>query len=154
MYGFCHVNRYRQANPHISTRADYGSIDTDGLAVKIQQRTARVAEVNRRIGLDEILVARNADIAAALRTHDTSSHRVAQSKGIADGDYPFADLQGIGIGQFENGQVLGINFDYGNLGLGVRPDQLGGELAIVREVYCDFLGLTDQMIVRQDVAIG
>src|SRR5712692_7247956 len=61
-----HGDRHREADADIAAarRQDRG-IDADALALQVDQRAARIALVDRRVGLDEILVALDAEAAAA-----------------------------------------------------------------------------------------
>ena len=63
------------------------------LAAAVDQRAARVAGIDRRVGLDEILVLRDADVGAAERADDAERHRLVERERIADGHHPFGDLQ-------------------------------------------------------------
>jgi hypothetical protein len=84
------VDRDREGEPHESagTAVDLG-IDADDLTAQIEERTARVAGVDRNVGLDEryeaLLWQR-----APLRAHDTGRDRAFESERRPDGEHPFA----------------------------------------------------------------
>ncbi len=77
------VARHREADALIAAalREDRG-VDPDQLAARVDQRPARVAGIDRRVGLDEILVRRDADVAAAERADDTQRHGLAERNGL------------------------------------------------------------------------
>src|SRR5262245_19819607 len=73
--------------------AEDGGVDADQLAPRVDQRPTRVAGVNRGIGLNEILVSRDAETGASQRRHDAERHRLIELEGIADRQDPLRDLQ-------------------------------------------------------------
>src|SRR5581483_12349336 len=75
--------------------ADDGRGDADQLALAVEQRTARVAGVDGRVGLNDA-----ADEPLVLRTQraiqaadDARRQRALQAEGIADGEDAHADQQ-------------------------------------------------------------
>ena len=54
---------------------------------------ARIARIDRRVGLDEELVVGDADLRARERRDDAARHRLADAEGIADGEHQVADLE-------------------------------------------------------------
>ena len=68
-------------------------VDADQLGAAVNQCATGVAGVDRRIGLDEVFVQRDAHVRAAERAHDAERHRLAQRKRTAHGHHPFGDLQ-------------------------------------------------------------
>ena len=84
----------RKADAHVTAAAaENGGVDTHHLAVQIDQRATGVTRIDRGIGLDEVLVVIDTDAGAAFGTDYTDGQRVTQTEGIADGHYPFTDLQ-------------------------------------------------------------
>ena len=93
-----HIDGQREADALISAalRRDHG-VDADHLAANIQQRSAAVAGIDGRIGLNEALqLQRTADVAAE-RAHDPRRHRSFQTKRRADRHRPIAHLHGVRI---------------------------------------------------------
>jgi len=125
----------------------------DHLTLEVEQRTAGVARVDGHVGLDEGHIAFVGQ-AATLGADDTGGDRVIEAEGRTDGQDPFTDLELIGIAQLEGGQVLGVDFQQGHVGTGIRADQLGGVITAVGQPYQDLVGIGDHMVVGQDVAIG
>ena len=78
-----------------SQREDRG-IDPNHLAFEVEHRSARIAAVDRGIGLDEVVIGAGIDIAMA-RRDDTCSDRTAEAVRVADRDHPLADAGTVGI---------------------------------------------------------
>ena len=72
-------------------REDRG-VDADHLAVEVEHRPAGVAAVDRRVGLQEVVVGPGVDVAVA-GGDDAGRHRAAEAERVADGDHPVADPQ-------------------------------------------------------------
>ena len=62
------------------------------LPARVDQRAAGVAGIDRRVGLDEVLEAVDAEVVAAERADDAERHRVAEAERIADREHDVADL--------------------------------------------------------------
>ena len=88
-----------EAGEGAALRVDEGGVDADELSVDIQERAAAVARVDRRVGLDEILVSFGVDARPAQRADDPGRDRLPDPKGIADCDHEITDLHLIGIPQ-------------------------------------------------------
>ena len=82
------------------------------------------------------------------------SHRLRQTEWITDGQNEFADLKLIGIGPGHGRKTAGVNFQYGHIGLGVRPDQLGLKFPLVGQEHLDFIRLVHDVVVRDDQPTG
>src|SRR5438477_93052 len=67
-------------------REDRG-IDPDHLAFDVECRPAGIADIDRRVDLNEVVIGAFADIAPA-RRHDARGHRAAQSERIAHRQHP------------------------------------------------------------------
>src|SRR5438067_1414058 len=62
-----HVGRNREADT-LARRDDRG-VDPDDLAAQVHERPARVAAIDRRVRLDEVLVRRDTDVGPSRRAH-------------------------------------------------------------------------------------
>jgi hypothetical protein len=78
---------------------------------------------------------------------------VAKPEWIADGDYPTADFKRVGVGHFEGVQIVGVNFDNRDFGGWVCADEFRLQFAAVEKCYRDFLGVFDDVVICEDVAI-
>src|SRR5262249_13785508 len=92
-HGLHHVRRDREADADVAARArEDRRVDTDELAVQIDERATGVAGVDRRIGLDEVLVALRVDARAPERADDSRRHGVTETERVADRYNVIADL--------------------------------------------------------------
>src|SRR6516162_36340 len=88
-----HVDRYGKADPDIPSGWGHDrGVDADYSALEVDQRPARIAWIDRRVGLDEILIAFDAG-AAAEGADNPGGHGLTEAKRIADGEHEIADLQ-------------------------------------------------------------
>ena len=128
----------------------------DDLAAQVEQRAARVARVDRRVGLQEIVVAarveRHVLLRAALGADDAGAHRVREAERIADRDDPVAHVDRVRVAEGQRAQVLRVDAHDGDVRLRVGADDLAGELALVGELDLDRVGPLDDVVVREDDA--
>ena len=102
-----HVGRDGEADAlrAAGAREDRG-VDADQPAAKIDQRAAGIAGIDGGIGLDEELIVGDADLGARQRRDDAVGHGLPDAERIADREHHVADLQRVGIGEFERGKAL------------------------------------------------
>ena len=98
-------------------------VDADQLASRVDQRAARIAGVDRGVGLDEVLVAFDAETAAAKRADDPGGHRLAEAERIADRDHQVADLKASGVAERYGDEVRGIELEQRDVGFRVAADE-------------------------------
>src|SRR5206468_9182330 len=96
-----------------TTAADDGLIDADQPAFNVHQCTTGIAGIDRRIGLDEILVIHNAHPAAALGADDAGGDGLADTEGIADGQHGVAHFEQVAVGDRNGREFVGVHFDDG-----------------------------------------
>ncbi len=147
--------RNREADPDRAARLrEDGGVDADQLAVEIDERAARIARIDRRVGLDE---GRDvaADTGAGERRHDAAGHGLADTEGIADREHQIADFEPIAVADFQHRQLLalGIDLEHGQIGALVGDDNLGIELAAVVQDDGDLLGALDDVPIGHDQAV-
>ncbi len=76
-----------------------------------------------------------------------------QSEGVANGQNPFTHFQIIRVAQRSDLQVdIRVDFDYGDVGLGISTYQFSLELLVIRKSDDDLIPAFDDMIVGQNVA--
>ena len=115
----------------------------------------RVAAVDGRVRLDEVLVAAVAQAElAAFGADDSRRDGVLHAQRIADGQDPFADLDLGRIAQLGEGQVLGLDLDQGHIGPRIGPDDLGLVFVALGGEDFDFLAVLDDVVVGDGVAVG
>ncbi len=89
------VDRHRETDSLIAARSlgENSGVDSDQFAAVVHERAARVAGVDRRIGLDEVFVVLDAEAVSPRGADDTHRHRLADAVGVADGKNRVANLQ-------------------------------------------------------------
>jgi hypothetical protein len=150
------VDRYRKTD---ALRAAVGAIqyrciDADQIAVCVDERAARIAEVDGGIGLNEILKCHDAELAAPRGADDALSHRLTQSVGIADGQRDVADPQGVGAPQRHDRQVADGEVQDGDIGVGIAADEGRLRDSAVRQLRHDRVRSGNHVMVGHDGALG
>ena len=142
-----------------ATRSCEGRVDAHGLAIEIQERAARVARVDGRIGLYEILEAEipaEVQTVASLGADDAERDGMAEAEGIADGQDPLADLQCVRVGQFDEGKrFIAIDLRYGHIRGRIGPNHFRFQFLAVGQCHFDhaIFGIADEVVVGQQVPI-
>ena len=145
---------HREADADVAARrADDRGVDADQLALQIDQRTARVPRIDRRIGLDEVLVALYRQAAAPQRGHDPGRGGLAQAERIADGHHEVPDLQCVRIAPLRFHQAVRLHPEDCNVGPRVRADQLRRQPPVVLERDLNLARILHHMGVRHHVAV-
>src|SRR5690606_27615413 len=134
-------------------RRDDRGVDADKLAVCRHQGAARVAGIDRGVGLDEVFIAFDVQSAAAQRADDAGGNGLAEPERIADGDYAVADAQTRRVAQPQGGQVGRIDPEQSDVGRLVAADQLSGEAAAILQRDRDLARAVDDMVVGENVTL-
>src|SRR5207237_1446526 len=130
------------------------------LSADVDERPARVAGVAGGVGLDEILngVARllQPGEEPPLGADDAGRHREGERlpQRVPDGERPLAHAGRVRIAELHRGQTTRVDLDDGDVGVGIRPDDLGGELALVVQLHGDLVGAGADVVVREDIAVA
>ena len=149
------IGRYGKADTDRAAggRKD-GGVHTDHRAVHVEQRSAGIAAIDRRVGLNEIVIRSGIDIAVA-RRNDARRHGGAEAERIADRHHPVAYPCLVRIAEFRGRQRLRrLHLEKRQIGLVVAPDQLGRKRGAVIQRHRDLVGAFDHMIVGHDQAGG
>ena len=126
------IDRDGKSNPLASaTSRQNRSIDSDQLSLGIDQGAAGVSRINGRIGLDEVLIVLDAQMRAAFGADDSHGHRLADAERISNGKHKVAHLHFGGISQRNGWKIVRVNFEYGDIGLGVCTDDVRLEFALI-----------------------
>ena len=129
-----HVGGNRKSNAvRAAAPREDRSVDAGEPAVHVDQGAARIAGINRRVGLDEELIVGNADLSAGQRRDDAARHRLADAERIADGEHEIAHFEAVGVAELDGRELnaLGVQAEHGKIGLLVLEHDLGRELAPV-----------------------
>ena len=137
--------------------AQDGGIDPDYLSRHIHQRSARVAWVDGRIGLNESLELTPRHDVTPLRRDDSRRHRFGQTEGTAHRQHPVAHLHAFRITHFGRGQwPVRIHLDHRQIGFLIGADHLGFVLyawRIVLKTHPNAVSFLDHVPVGDDVAL-
>ena len=127
-------------------------IDADHLAVHIEQRAAGIALIDRRVGLEIIVVGAGIDIAVA-RRDDAGRHRAAETERIADRDDPVADAHLVAVAEFRGLQrLVRLHAQHCDVDFRIGADHLGFQLLAIGEDDRHVIGVGDDVIVGDDDA--
>ena len=130
-----------------------GGVDADDLPVQVEERAAAVAGVDRRVGLDEVVVGAGAD-RARLGAHDAHRDGVAEAERIADGDDVFADAQTVRSSRARPtaDRARPHELEHGEVELRVAPARPWRRTrARRRSLTLDLIGVFDDVRVGDDV---
>ena len=93
-------DRHRKADPDIALRPVNRRVDADHVAVRIEQRTAAIARIDRRIGLNHAFQLALLGLDGAVeRTDNPGGQRAFELEGIADRQHLLPHHQVVGIAQ-------------------------------------------------------
>jgi hypothetical protein len=110
--------------------------------------------IDRRVGLHEELVVGDPDLGARQRRDDAAGHRLADAEGVAHRQHEIADLERVGIAEWQSRQRLaaGIHLEHRKVGALVGEQHLGLVLALVGQHHPDVGAALDDVIVGDDEA--
>ena len=89
-------------------RCPDGGVEPHHLTLEVEQRAAAVAAVDRRVGLDEILIFFYALRVTPHRRNDPHGYRVGQAKRAADRKHKLPHENLVGIAHRHHRQAFGI----------------------------------------------
>ena len=127
------------------------AVDAHHLTPHVDQRATRIAWIDRHIGLNKGQVIAGISL---LGTDDAGRDRVLQAKGRTNRHDPLAHLHAIGIADFYGWQTGGFNLDQRHIGAFVGTNDLGLELALVRQCYQHLVGAFYNVRIGHHQAIG
>ena len=120
-----HVHRNRESHAFIAAAAARQNrrVDADQFAAHVHQRSAGIALIDGRVGLDEIAIAADfRDVAAAFRADDSHGHALAQPERLTHGEHHVADAHLIRIAQGQHRQILGVDLQNRDIRLRIGAD--------------------------------
>ena len=111
--------------------------DSDQLTAQIDQRAAGVAWVDGCVGLDEILIALDAQPRAPQSAHDAGRHRLTETERVADGHYEIANPQRTTVANGNFRQLAGLYLQQRQIGIGVGAHEPGAHAATIAQRHGD-----------------
>ena len=132
-------------------------VDADHLGAVVQQRAARVAAVDRRVGLDHVIdgiAVRRGDRALLDSADDPGSRRAREPERVADRDDGVSDTHDARVPEHERRQAARARLDpeHGDVGGRIATDEGGAQGVLIGEADLDLVGALDHVVVRDDVA--
>src|SRR5690606_14437871 len=97
-----HVARYREADADVAAGGRKNRrIDALQRAVEPDERAPGVAGIDRRVRLNEVLVAFDVDPASTERADDAGRCRLTEAERVADRDDEVADVEVVRVAELE-----------------------------------------------------
>src|SRR5690606_871717 len=109
--------------------------------------------VDGNVGLYKRDVLLAAVVSAPDRADDAVSDGVIHAERRTDGDHPLAGLEPGRVADLDYGEVAGLDLEQGDVGLLVRADDPGVELASIRKPHRYLVGVTHHMVVGEHITI-
>src|SRR5690348_5839541 len=149
------IGRDRESQPRARARGRIDHrVDADELPREVHQRAARVARIDRGVGLDVVLDAALPQVLALQPGNDARGRGLAEAERVADRHHEIADAQFRGIGQRQRDEIGRVDLDHRKVGLRVGADHFRLVRLAVGERHLDVVGALDHVVVGEDVAFG
>ncbi len=135
------------------SRVDRG-IDADQIARGVDERPARIAGIDRRVGLDEVLERIDAELAAPECGYDSHGHGLADTEGVADREHHVSHAQRIGVAEHDRRERNALDLEHRDVGVRVGTDCLRLEFLAVGERDLYLVGGFDDVVIGENVSLG
>ena len=131
-------------------------VDADDPGVGVGERAARVAGVDRGVGLDQAGQCADRGLQLTVQAgDDAGGHRRLVAVGAAEGDRHLTDFDAAGFGDRRRHQVLGpVDGHDGEVTIGQPADHPAGELAVVGGAHGHLVAAGDHVVGGEDQAGG
>ncbi|MNL01188.1 hypothetical protein D3C87_1216490 [compost metagenome] len=127
-------------------------VDAGEVAIGVDQRTAGVTRVDRRVGLDEVFVVVQAQLVTPGGADDAHGHGLANAERVADGQCNVADANVVGAADSDGRQGFQIDFQHREIGFRVAADDAGEGFAAIFQGDHNLIRAAGHVIVGQNVA--
>jgi len=132
-------------------------IHTDHLTRRVDQRAARVAGIQRGVGLDDIVD--HAPGVGPQRPSERRDHpgrdRLREAERVPYGDGDLPDTQLAGFTQFDVRQRVGrADAQHREVAVRIVADEIGVEFRAVRERHADMRRAMHNVAIRQQITVG
>ena len=148
------VDRHREAQA--LRRGDHRRVHADDLGRAVQQRAARVAGVERYVGLDHVLdhppAARGQ--AAAQCAHDAGGDGEVEPQRVADGNGKLARQEACRTPERQEGAGVRLDAQHRDVCRRVEPDQARHALGAVGEGGADIARALDHVRIGERKTVG
>ena len=149
------VRGHREADAdRAAVRRQDRGVHADDLAVHVEQRPARVAAVDRGVGLDEVVVgARSVRLRAETMPDETEK---PWPSGLPMAMHPVADAASASLSP-NSTKGSGSSLSTLRSAMSVRgsvPTRVAGRSPPSKKLDADLVGALDDVVVRHDVAVG
>ena len=129
-------------------------VHPDYPAPGVEQRPARVPAVDRSIDLQEVSVARRADIAPS-GGEDPGRHRASEAERVADRHHPVPDARIAVVTEGEpRARAHAFDLEHGEVGPGIPSNHTRLVAGSVVQGDGDLRRVGDDMVARHDVSLG
>ena len=157
--GLHRVDGYGEPDPgsRAAVAVDHGDVHADDFTANVEQRAAGVSEVDRRIGLNQVLPSSVVDLDGTPRkAHHADRHAVPELKWVTDGHHPVARLEGARIAERRRLKVgwRALQSDQGAVCLRIAadPDRTISFPIVPEQTDFDVAGTFDDVTACQNVA--
>ena len=157
MTGSCPRDRDGEADVLRRLRVRDRRVDPEHLAVGVEERAARVARVDGRVGLEHADERRaGVGVDRAVRAGDDPpghAQPAFERERVADRDDLVADLSGVGVAELDAREPDAVDLEHGEVGRRVGADDLRRLRVAVGERHLDLVRTLGDVVVGDDVAV-
>ncbi len=148
-----HVGGDRKADP--LRKVDDRRIDADDVPSQIEQRSTRIAGIDRGIRLNKIFVAGEIDVFSSDSADHAQCHGAIQPKRVADGQHPLSHLHPGRVSEMGGWEgMVCRHFQDRQIGVRILADHLRKQFRLIREANLNFRGIAHHMVIGNDMADG
>ena len=154
-----HRANHRRGNGEAETDVSAGGrqnlcVDANQLSAEVHERATRVALVDGRVGLNEVLAMAIPDSSrAALRADNAHGDGLPDAQWVPEGQHHVAHADLIGVSERNRGQTARLDLEDGEVARGVPPHDFRIEETLVGKLDAHPSGIRDDVLVGEHVTI-